>query len=187
MKTHLPYAFLPENEFHHPTEGWLLLERSVVFDSWISWRHVLPPGMRDCRQMSAAVNQAILSLAAALHEVHQRLPDYRSLGDSPFRVARWWDPSSEAPWNTGAACLFQVDGYTSDQFISFVPSRGACATLEPVSSVQIKAAVNPAPAAGVDTPRPDAEHRRVRGQPRKPPSPPPGTPDSGPPSGPIAP
>jgi hypothetical protein len=142
VKTHLPYAFLPENEFHHPRDGWLLLERSVVFDSWISWRHVLPPGRRDCQRLTDEIHEAITALAAALHEIHQRLPDYRGLSQSPFKVSQWWDPDGGHPWDSGGTCVLEIEGYTSDEFIAFLPSGGRKCRLERVSKRAVLAALN---------------------------------------------
>lgn len=181
MITHLPYAYLPENEFLHPFDGWLLMERSVVFDSWISWRHVLPAGRRDCQAMTAEINQAILTLASGLHQVHQRLPGYRDLGESPFRVSRWWDPQAEQPWSSGSTCVFCLDGCTSDQFIALWSPDDSPIDLEPSSKLHIRAAVRSARLRPDGGPPPEID------QLRRSPTPPPGTPDCLPQSEPIAP
>jgi hypothetical protein len=183
VTTHLPYAFIPGNEFYHPSDGWLLLERSVVFDSWISWRHVLPNALQDCRRMTPRVNQAILALAAALHEIHQRLPDYRDLGESPFKVSRWWDPDGGYPWDTGSTCLFQISGYTSDEFIAYQsPQSSNGVSLQPASDSQIKAVVIQSPASGLDIPDPDVERPPKPEPRRRRRSPPARTPDCGQPA-----
>lgn len=147
MNTHLPYAYRPEDEFHHPTEGWLLLERSVAYDSWISWRHVLPAGMRDCRLLTPEISEAIVALAAGIHEVHQLLPGYRHLGESPFRIIRWWDPFAGHPWSSGRICTFEVDGCTSGEFMRYRP-EGNSIRLRPLTALRLRASLNPAPAAG---------------------------------------
>ena len=171
MNTHLPYAYLPENEFFHPIDGWLLMERSVVFDSWISWRHVLPDGYRDCQAMTAEVNEAILVLAAGIHRVHQKMPGYRDLGESPFHVSRWWDPRSEQPWSSGTTCVFRLEGCTSDQFIDLWSPDGSSIDLTPASKLHVRAAVRSAPARPAGGPPPEPCQRHSS------PSPPPGTPD----------
>jgi hypothetical protein len=181
VTTHLPYAYRPENEFFHPFDGWLLMERSVVFDSWISWRHVLPIGRRDCREMTAEINQAILTLAGGLHQVHQRLPGYRDLGESPFRVSRWWDPFAEYPWNTGGTCVFRLDGCTADQFIALWSPSDSPVELEPTHELTIKAAIRSA------RPRPGGEPPPGRGQRHKSPTPHPETPGCLPQPEPISP
>ena len=66
----------------------------------------------------------ITSLGRKLHALHHRLPDYRRLSTSPFNVTAWWDPENEDPeWNSGRSCLFTIDGYTSKEFISYLPDR----------------------------------------------------------------
>lgn len=177
MKTHLPYAYKPENEFHHPFDGWLLMERSVVYDSWLSWRHVLPRGQRDCSAMTAEVNQAITSLAGGIHQVHQRTPGYRDLGESPFQVLRWWDPHGGPPWSSGSACLFWVSGYSSDEFIAFWSAAASPVSLSADSDLHILATLNPVRAVAPVGPLPGGEPAQSPDAPRTRRSPPPGIPD----------
>lgn len=174
MNTHLPYAYKPENEFHHPTGGWLLMERSVVFDSWISWRHVLPRSRRDCSAMTPEINQAITDLASGIHQVHQRTPDYRDLGESPFQVVRWWDPLGSPPWNSGGTCLFWVSGYSSDEFIAFWSAATSPINLAASSDLYILATLKSSQAAAPANPRTGGEPVQTLGEPHKYQSPLPG-------------
>ena len=187
MSTHLPYAYKPENEFHHPTGGWLLMERSVVFDSWISWRHVLPRGRRDCSAMTPEINQAITDLASGIHQVHQRTPDYRNLAESPFQVVRWWDPLGDPPWNGGGTCLFWVSGYSSDEFIAFWSAATSPVSLVANSDLHILATLSPDRAAAPKGLPLVGEPVRSAALPRRPRTPRPGTPDHAQPSAPIEP
>jgi hypothetical protein len=187
MSTHLPYAYSPENEFLHPSEGWLLLERSVAYDSWISWRHVLPAGMRDCRLLTTEISEAIVALAQGIHQVHELVPGYRHLDKSPFRVLRWWDPFGGHPWNSGRICTFEVDGCRPAEFVGCQPG-GSPIRLRQLTATRLRASLNPAPAAGPGSRPacPDVAPRPGTAAPQAPPSPPPGTPGRGKPPGPPA-
>ena len=177
MSPHLPYAYRDEDEFCHPLDGWLLLDRAVVYDSWISWRHVLPRGSRDCRTLKPETNAAILALAGELHAIHQRLPGYRDLGQSPFRVTRWWDPHGGAPWAGGGFCIFSLDGCSSDAFIvHWLPAQSSI-HLEALGDTYIRARLLKSPAETPPAPRPDGAPPPKRARSRKRQSPPPRTPD----------
>jgi len=174
---HLPYAYRDEDEFHHPVDGWLLLDRSVVYDSWISWRHVLPQASRDCQDLTPEINGAILTLASELHAVHQRMPGYRDLGESPFRIVRWWDPLLDHPWNTGQFCVFFLENCSNDEFISHWRSAESTLHLEVLPSGSIRARLTQSPAAVLGSLLPpDAARPRERARRRKRQSPPLGTP-----------
>lgn len=131
---HLPYAFDDDDEFEHPTEGWLLLDRTIAFDSWILWRHALPPdrgGRSRLREPAAAL---ITALAERLHAIHQRLPGYASLDDSPFVFPRWWDPDPGSEWSSGGHCLFRIEGHSGDVVLAAALSgRNTCLRLSTAS------------------------------------------------------
>ena len=111
MTPHLSYARNDNDEFLHPGEGWLLLDRAVSFDSWITWRQALPDAPTARQQLTGDVAQAITALAYEIHRIHQRLPGYMRLGESPFVFSRWWDPYAEDEWRGGGICLFRIDGF----------------------------------------------------------------------------
>jgi hypothetical protein len=122
---HLPYATDEWDEFFHPTEGWLLIERTIAFDSWISWRQALPRSHPEGLRLDACTAAVIEALAERLHVLHQQLPGYSELGDTPFRFSRWWDPFSGDDWSTGRVCTFQVEGISSGGLIeAFISTSG---------------------------------------------------------------
>lgn len=178
--THLPYAWRPEDEFLHPFNGWLLLERAVVFDGWLSWRDVLPAGRRDCQAMTLEVHQAITALAGELHSIHQRAANYRSLGANPFTVHRWWDPSAGEPWSSGRACLFQLNDHSSESFIKLHSPQEDTVHLEAATELRIQAQISPSQAAELEARYPSGERPVVKAPRRRPRTPPPGTPDCAP-------
>lgn len=181
MSPHLPYAYSDEDEFLHPIDGWLLLDRAVVYDSWISWRQVLPRGSRDCRALNEDVNNAILALAAELHAIHQLIPGYRQLGESPFQVTRWWDPAAGDPWNSGRLCIFSLADCSSGDFIiHWLPGESGV-HLESLGDTYVRARLLTIPAGDPAAPRLVGGQRRGRGRSHKRRSPPPGTPDHAPP------
>lgn len=110
---HLPYAFDDDDEFFHPAEGWLLIDRTIVFDSWILWRHALPITRWGRSRLDDRVVALITALAERIHAFHQQLPGYSSLDDTPFVFSRWWDPVGEGEWGRGGSCVFRIDGHTN--------------------------------------------------------------------------
>lgn len=117
---HLSYAFDDDDEFEHPTEGWLLLCRAIAFDSWVLWRHALPAD-RDGREMlNEPTATRIACLAERIHAVHQQMPGYSHLADTPFSFSRWWDPRAPGEWALGGRCSFGIrDQDTEDVLIAF--------------------------------------------------------------------
>jgi hypothetical protein len=107
---HLPYALDDDDEFFHPKEGWLLLDRTIAFDSWIHWRQALPKSRLGRSRLCERTAALIEALAERLHALHQHLPGYADLDDTPFRFSRWWEPSSEGQWSQGSSCVFRIDG-----------------------------------------------------------------------------
>ena len=88
------------------------------------WKDALPPELELRALLDQEAYDGITSLGRKLHALHHRLPDYRRLSTSPFNVTAWWDPENEDPeWNSGRSCLFTIDGYTSKEFISYLPDR----------------------------------------------------------------
>lgn len=106
---HLPYAYDDDDEFQHPVEGWLLIDRTIVFDSWILWRHALPPDRLGRSALDAETAALITALAEQLHAVHLRMPGYSALADTPFVFTRWWDPDSgDEGFRNGSSCVFRI-------------------------------------------------------------------------------
>jgi len=105
------------DKFKHPISGWLLADRSIVYDAWISWRQALPPDPSHRALLDCQTSNAIMTLAWGIHEVHQRFADYQRIGDTPFHISRWWDPDAEWDWATGQRCLFRIEGSDSEAFI----------------------------------------------------------------------
>lgn len=71
---HLPYASSDDDEFFHPTEGWLLVDRTIAFDSWIVWRHALPRDRQGRAMLHEEPARLIQALAEGLDAVHQKVP-----------------------------------------------------------------------------------------------------------------
>jgi hypothetical protein len=106
---HLPYSSRDDDEFLHPTEGWLLTLRTIVFDSWILWSHALPPDRPGRAMLDAETATLITALAEQLHAVHLQMPGYASLDDTPFVFTRWWNPRSEdKAFRDGSSCVFRI-------------------------------------------------------------------------------
>lgn len=135
---HLPYAFSDDDEFHHPVEGWLLLDRTIVFDSWLLWRHAMPGPPRTQAQLGEDAAATITALAEQLHAVHQRMPGYAALDDTPFVFCRWWEPWDSSGWQSGDRCVFRVRGHGNEAITTAAKSLAGfpgqtCLRLAPVS------------------------------------------------------
>lgn len=138
---HLPYASDDDDEFLHPEEGWLLIDRTIVFDSWILWRHALPRGRSQRARLDGRVAALITALAERIHALHQQLPGYCDLGDSPFLFSRWWEPGGDDEWGSGGSCIFRIDGQPAGRVLntfSSMPSLDAV-ELTPLSGDRFRA------------------------------------------------
>lgn len=179
MSPHLPYAEHEDDEFLHPTLGWLLVVRAIAYDGWIHWRHALPRDRVGRERLNEPAAQAITRLATAIDRVHQRVPGYQQLDRSPFVFHRWWDPRGADQWSSGESCLFQLDGISAHGFascrqphdpVALYPQENGCIHAFLVSTA---ATAPPGPAAA-------GERRPSPGGPRRRQSPPAQTPDCAP-------
>lgn len=174
MTPHLPYAYDEYDEFLHPTMGWLLLDRAIAYDGWISWRHALPENPYNRNSIPVKVSEAITFLAEEIHSVHQKMPGYADLGESPLVFPRWWDPYSGDEWATGLCCLFRVSGFTSGQVLQHWNENSSLAELKAVSGSHIEARVKTTPEGDLPSrPGPTCQLKRTRGKGRKHQTPPP--------------
>lgn len=124
MIYHLPYSESPLDEFCSPTGEWLCTLRAIAFDGWLLWRHALPDDIYLWPLLSQEVFETIESLARRIHNLHQLLPDYRRLSDTPFTVSRWWDPTDDSgEWNFGDRVLLRINGYTAQELEREIPPK----------------------------------------------------------------
>ena len=165
---HLPYARNDDDEFLHPSGEWFLIDRAITFDNWLLWRHALPFERHERSQLTAPVAATIETLADAIHDIHQAMPGYKGLGDTPFRVSRWWDPSDQEGWQSGGCCLFRIEGFCSADILERA-DRSPFLSLRAVSGLFVEAGLlNPA-ARLLDPPGQCPEDASSPGS-RKPPS-----------------
>lgn len=119
MTLHLPYSDRPEDEFLYPNGQWMYAFRALVTDSWLLWRDALPANPASRALLSAPQVTWIEVLGDALHRIHQTLPGYAQLEDSPFEVRRWLDPhDSGTPWHEGRRCHLRLDGVKPERFLA---------------------------------------------------------------------
>lgn len=136
-----------KDEFRHPELGWLLVDRAVTFDSWITWRHALPPLPEERSGLTSEISASITALGQALHDLHIMLPGYELLGSTPFSVPRWWDPGAGDCWSSGRRCLFRIEGHDSDAIQAAGEPQAAHLKLAPVSEHYLEATLLTIPAA----------------------------------------
>lgn len=157
MRYHVAASFGPNEEFQVPDGGWFSIFRAIAYDSWLIWRDALPEDPTLWRLLDQDQFQAIAALGKRIHSLHQLLPDYRRLSDSPFKVSRWWDPLDiEEDWHAGGRCLLRVAGYDANQLpLDAAPKLGLVA--RPVSQSWCEFSLPPDPPAPAPRPRND-EH-----------------------------
>lgn len=176
MSPHLPYAFNDDDEFQHPSEGWLLIDRTIVFDSWILWRHALPIDRPGRMMLHARAATLITALAERLHTIHLRMPGYGDLGDTPFVFNRWWNPHSDDESSDGSCCVFRIKGQTSEAITNaFHDARVGNLTLTALSGELMRAQLTHTDPASLGQGAHLGERPQKRGRRRTPQSPPAGT------------
>jgi hypothetical protein len=136
MGFNLPYSETPRDEFLTPTGEWFYTLRAIAYDGWLQWRHALPEEQSLWGDLDLETFETIQLLAKRIHNLHQLLPDYRRLLDSPFTVSRWWDPTgTDEDYHSGARMLCKIDGYTSGDIQQEMPKRWTSQlTVKPLSA-----------------------------------------------------
>lgn len=119
---HLSCSNSLDEEFQGPDGHWFSVYRSIVLDSWLTWKDALP-GHRLTVPLAADVASAITALTQKIHSAHMQLPDYRRLSSSPFHVGRWWDPAATDEWSQGRKVLLRLENYSAHRLASKIPAR----------------------------------------------------------------
>lgn len=158
---HLSYASSDDDEFLHPTEGWLLVDRTIAFDSWIVWRHALPRDRQGRAMLHKEPARLIQALAEGLDAVHQKVPGYSSLGESPFVFLRWWEPRDNDDWAEGARCCFYLQGTSNQAMLDAAPLAGIdFLDLQAISSSLLEARLTSTDPGDLARSSPPASRRR---------------------------
>ena len=157
-----PPAPDPASHFQAPDGRWYLLWRAVSYDSWLVWRDALPDSHQQRQRLDQRCYDTIVQLGRAIHEIHLRLPEYRRLGDSPFRVGRWWDPDGEPPWCEGRRVLLRHRHLSAAEFLHYRPPRSELQG-QVISHhwLELELPLKPAPAAdgpAMPPPAPQSDH-----------------------------
>lgn len=123
--------------------------RAVSFDNWLLWRDALPDNPTLWTRLERPQFEAIQELGRRINVMHQAMPDYRRLSDTPFTVGRWWDPlDDEEDWHTGGRCLLRIGDYAVQQYPLELAERQGLDVM-PISShwAEISFRVDPAACA----------------------------------------
>lgn len=121
---HLPYSESPRDEFQAPNGEWYATLRAIAFDGWLLWKHALPEDLQLWPRLTPEIYGTIEVLAKRIHNLHQLLPDYRRLCDTPFKVSRWWDPTDDSgDWLDGGRVLLRINGYRARDVEHEIPAR----------------------------------------------------------------
>lgn len=108
-----------EDGFRMPGGRWCLLQRSIVYNSWLSWGQAIAPTARR-RPLSRDQVMHIAKLARILSAAQRSVTRLRPQS-SPFRVQRWWDPD-DPQWSHGRRCLLSIEGLGVSEWLVHLPS-----------------------------------------------------------------
>lgn len=137
--------------------------RAITLDNWLLWRDALPDNPQHWKLLEVPQFETIVELAGRIHAMHQTLPDYRCLSDTPWTVSRWWDPFAEDGWDAGDHCLLRLAGYRVDQLPADWCDRSLGLVLRPVSTHWLECSLG-VPSA--PEPRPRSAARQAARSPR---------------------
>lgn len=146
--------FIDAPSFLHPNGEVYLLLRAVTLDNWITWKDVLPKNPQSWAHLGEYQASWIEPLAAALNRVLEcAMPGAARLGESPFRVDRWFDPHDpNTPWEEGRCCQFSVMEMDAHHFVAkgrkLIPADQLSLAVNPAGWIQAELlAVPPTPKA----------------------------------------
>lgn len=104
------------DQFLAPDGNKYLTIRSVVYDSWIIWQDALPFDKHLRVMLNQVIYENIIALATRIHKLHQSMPGYKALTESPFEFVLWFDPLDSDPlWNQGKKCRFMINEFTAEE------------------------------------------------------------------------
>lgn len=106
--------------FQFPGGRWCDLQRAIVFDSWLTWRHALPGRRTERLQLESEQVRNIATLARLITVAHGKLSRLRPK-DSPFRVQRWWDPH-DSKWSHGRRCIIEITPRACEDWLHLLPA-----------------------------------------------------------------
>ena len=66
----------PPDQFKAPDGNLYLTVRSIVYDSWITWKDALPVDTAQREMLNSDQYANITELAGRIHKFHQALPGY---------------------------------------------------------------------------------------------------------------
>jgi len=103
-------------QFLAPDGNKYLTIRSVVYDSWIIWQDALPQDQELRLMITQEIYDNIVELAGRIHKLHQSMPGYKALNESPFEFILWFDPLDTDPdWYLGKKCRFKIHDFTAEE------------------------------------------------------------------------
>ena len=129
--------------FTAPDKNRYLTIRSVVYDSWIIWQDALPfdPELRSL--LTQDIYNNIVELGTRVHKLHQSMPGYKALSESPFEFILWWDPQDDdEDWKQGKRCRFMVNDFTSEEITYYnTLKKGNKLTVTPKTTRMVEAQI----------------------------------------------
>ena len=121
--------------------------RSVVYDSWIMWNDVLPDPQDEQPLMTKDIYENITELGLRIHKLHQSMPNYKQMTESPFNFVLWWDPDDDDDdWSRGKVCRFMINDYSAEDILFYSKSKkGNKLLIKPMTSRLVEARIIPKP------------------------------------------
>ncbi len=129
--------------FSAPDDKKFLTIRSVVYDSWIIWNDALPFDPQLRKHLNQDIYTNIVDLATRIHKLHQSMPGYKSLCESPFEFILWFDPQDDDPkWNQGKLCRFKINEFTAEEIAYYnTLKKGNKLSIKPMTTMMVEAQI----------------------------------------------
>lgn len=97
--------------FLFPTGRHCPLDRAIVFNSNLTWRHALPAEASRHGALRLEQVDGIARVARALRDLERSLAPTKRWGPPCWRVLQWWEPTL-ADWRSGRRALIAPRRHT---------------------------------------------------------------------------
>tara|TARA_B100001250_G_scaffold396106_1_gene401711 strand:+ start:1692 stop:2120 length:429 start_codon:yes stop_codon:yes gene_type:complete len=131
------------DQFLAPDGNDYLTIRSVVYDSWIIWQDAIPFDLELRLMLTQEIYDNIVELGTRVHKLHQSMPGYKALTESPFEFVLWFDPLDTDPdWSQGKKCRFMINEFTAEEIAYYnTLKKGNKLDIKPMTTRMVEAKI----------------------------------------------
>ena len=118
----------PPASFRFPTGVHCRLDRAIVFNGALTWRHALPAQAHHWSGLRRDHVDGIARLARALQDVEKGLGPAKRWSPSCWEILQWWEPAL-ADWSSGRRALLTPRRHTPQEALALLQGtalRCAC-------------------------------------------------------------